>query len=976
MPPPFPPDGFICLNTCNGYTFNGVTLSEISYSDDQHCDDGGEGADYDVCPYGTDCKDCGPRVSRGEYVCSEITPLPPPSPPSPPEPPSPPPPSPSPDAPYPPFMAPKFWPAYPPSKPPSIPPPGGPPPPSPWPPEPPDCPPLPFYPPFLPPTPPSPPPPPPLPSPPPPSPMFPQQPLDPPAPPPPQRPLSEMVGSTLDCLISGQEHLLLCYDSAEFGALASTGDPCDIDNGQCNDDLQSGHQAAPVTCQRGSDCRDCGVYYWSPDELGPGQGAYRQVPGTGYGASAGGYSSAQCCQMMCRWHDLVGNGCPPCGLPEPPPPPPVPLPPSDNSVNGILSCMPDPVVDPTTGVLRSKYYYCYDDPSESMPGETCTPNNGYCNDNQQGASNGWPVTCNRGFDCSDCGVMKPDYAFWTSGGSSGQLSIIGETSIDGNTGLARLENFDCCTEICDDYDITGLGCPLPCVSRRRRQLQAKPGHSHDEAHRRRLDIRSDAACGRLLDAHGSHYNVGDCFFSFYNLGEHNNPNPSFGSRRVADEAYMCRLLPFAPPPPPTFATSITIETLASANVQSNLIIPVIEGGLADALENQQQSIAVEDVSATGRLLQSIGEPYTYDCCSGCCADTCNSENTVQMVLSLSLVHSTLTQVEADALRAVLRDLMADFRRLVGATVLCSISDSGLMDTTSPAVPPYSPSPPPPSPSRPSPMPISPPAPLLPVESAVDSLLDCLAPGEETLLLCYDSASHGFNNNPCDVNNGVCNDDLQNGGVISDPVTCQRGYDCTDCGAYYWSATDNAYRHVPGTGYGSSTGGYSSLDCCRFLCDHHDGKVGVGCQPCEAPSPPLAPPSPLEPSDTSVGGILNCMPESPAGKSKYYYCYDDPNEGLNGQACTPDNGFCNDNMQSNNPQVCKRGYDCSDCGVYKPDYSYFNSDGASGALDYFPGTQQQSYDGDGRWEGFDCCAELCDDYDLTGIGCAQCPTDTG
>ena len=39
-----------CTNTCE-------------YAYDGECDDGGDGADYDVCPLGTDCADCGSRGS-------------------------------------------------------------------------------------------------------------------------------------------------------------------------------------------------------------------------------------------------------------------------------------------------------------------------------------------------------------------------------------------------------------------------------------------------------------------------------------------------------------------------------------------------------------------------------------------------------------------------------------------------------------------------------------------------------------------------------------------------------------------------------------------------------------------------------------------------------------------------------------------------------------------------------------------------
>ena len=38
----------ICTNTCE-------------WANDGDCDDGGPGSDYDLCEYGTDCADCGPR---------------------------------------------------------------------------------------------------------------------------------------------------------------------------------------------------------------------------------------------------------------------------------------------------------------------------------------------------------------------------------------------------------------------------------------------------------------------------------------------------------------------------------------------------------------------------------------------------------------------------------------------------------------------------------------------------------------------------------------------------------------------------------------------------------------------------------------------------------------------------------------------------------------------------------------------------
>jgi hypothetical protein len=42
--------GQLCSNTCED-------------ADDGFCDDGGEDSDYDVCTFGSDCRDCGPRTS-------------------------------------------------------------------------------------------------------------------------------------------------------------------------------------------------------------------------------------------------------------------------------------------------------------------------------------------------------------------------------------------------------------------------------------------------------------------------------------------------------------------------------------------------------------------------------------------------------------------------------------------------------------------------------------------------------------------------------------------------------------------------------------------------------------------------------------------------------------------------------------------------------------------------------------------------
>ena len=49
--PPPRPDGMLCSDACGT-------------SHDRECDDGGPGSLYDICSYGTDCSDCGPRPPR------------------------------------------------------------------------------------------------------------------------------------------------------------------------------------------------------------------------------------------------------------------------------------------------------------------------------------------------------------------------------------------------------------------------------------------------------------------------------------------------------------------------------------------------------------------------------------------------------------------------------------------------------------------------------------------------------------------------------------------------------------------------------------------------------------------------------------------------------------------------------------------------------------------------------------------------
>jgi len=72
-----PPAGELCTNGCQ-------------HSTDADCDDGGPGAEYQLCDLGTDCADCGPRFGDPPSASPPLT-SPVPSPPSPsPQPPSPP----------------------------------------------------------------------------------------------------------------------------------------------------------------------------------------------------------------------------------------------------------------------------------------------------------------------------------------------------------------------------------------------------------------------------------------------------------------------------------------------------------------------------------------------------------------------------------------------------------------------------------------------------------------------------------------------------------------------------------------------------------------------------------------------------------------------------------------------------------------------------------------------------------------------
>ena len=54
LPPPYTPLGILCLDACIGYVYGpSGAMSEIDYTDDQHCDDGGPDSEFASCPYGT-----------------------------------------------------------------------------------------------------------------------------------------------------------------------------------------------------------------------------------------------------------------------------------------------------------------------------------------------------------------------------------------------------------------------------------------------------------------------------------------------------------------------------------------------------------------------------------------------------------------------------------------------------------------------------------------------------------------------------------------------------------------------------------------------------------------------------------------------------------------------------------------------------------------------------------------------------------
>lgn len=71
-----PDCGEVCFEDCGSHVArdgNGdpVDVPEGVWSDDNSCDDGGPDADYDVCLWGGDCLDCGPRPGPAP-ACTDI----------------------------------------------------------------------------------------------------------------------------------------------------------------------------------------------------------------------------------------------------------------------------------------------------------------------------------------------------------------------------------------------------------------------------------------------------------------------------------------------------------------------------------------------------------------------------------------------------------------------------------------------------------------------------------------------------------------------------------------------------------------------------------------------------------------------------------------------------------------------------------------------------------------------------------------
>ena len=89
-PPPAPPSEKRCIDECsrpviNRHSPTGYKLH--NYTNDNTCDDGGDGAEYAICKIGYDCTDCGPRFVTWPSPPPSLPSAPPPPPSSPPPPP-------------------------------------------------------------------------------------------------------------------------------------------------------------------------------------------------------------------------------------------------------------------------------------------------------------------------------------------------------------------------------------------------------------------------------------------------------------------------------------------------------------------------------------------------------------------------------------------------------------------------------------------------------------------------------------------------------------------------------------------------------------------------------------------------------------------------------------------------------------------------------------------------------------------------
>lgn len=73
-------DGEVCLNSCFVDFPNDGNPFAISQSNNNRCDDGGEGSETNACPLGFDCGDCGVRILESEgfntFTLSEANSMP------------------------------------------------------------------------------------------------------------------------------------------------------------------------------------------------------------------------------------------------------------------------------------------------------------------------------------------------------------------------------------------------------------------------------------------------------------------------------------------------------------------------------------------------------------------------------------------------------------------------------------------------------------------------------------------------------------------------------------------------------------------------------------------------------------------------------------------------------------------------------------------------------------------------------------